>query len=92
MAGAVVEQGRAVGALADPLREVLPLGDRAQPLVQEDEPGPILAALEGLVEQPVVRGEIDKGHGTGPDGGDTDRDTAVRWRPAPRRRPGRPPV
>jgi hypothetical protein len=60
--------------------------------VQEDEPGPILAAREGLVEQPVVRGEIEKGHGTGPDGGDRDRDTAVRWRTAPRRRPGVPPV
>ena len=92
VAGPVVEQGRAVGAPADALREVLPLGDRAQPLVQEDEPGPILAALKGLVEQPVVRGEIEVGHGTGPDGGDTDRDTAVRWRPAPRRRLGAPPV
>jgi hypothetical protein len=60
--------------------------------VQEDEPGPILSALEGLVEQPVVRGEIEKGHMAGPDGGDTDRDTAVRWRPAPRRRLGAPPV
>jgi len=92
VAGPVVEQGRAVGAPADALRKVLPLGDRAQPLVQEDEPGPILAALEGLAEQPVVRSEIDKGHGTGPDGGDRDRDTAVRWRPAPRRRLGSPPI
>lgn len=82
VAGPVVEQGRAVGAPADALREVLPLGDRAQPLVQEDEPGPILAALEGLVEQPVVRGEIDKRHGTGPDGGDWGRGATVRWRPA----------
>ena len=69
VAGPVVEQGRAVGALADPLREVLPLGDRAQPLVQEDEPGPVVTAVKGLVKEAVVRGEIEEGHGPGPDGG-----------------------
>lgn len=61
--------------------KLLPLGDRAQPLVQEDEPGAILAALEGLVEQPVVRARSTKDMAPGRTE-DWGRSATVRWRPA----------
>jgi len=63
VAKTVVDQPRATGGGAQPLREVAPLTDRAQALMEKDQTGTGGRTGDQVVMEAVVGFEFEQGHG-----------------------------
>lgn len=82
MAEAVVDQPRATRGGTEALREVAPLTDGAQALVEKEQAGAIRRAGDRVVVEQIVGLQFEQRHGALPGGGGGNCRGAIpgRWR------------